>query len=94
VRARYNKPAISSAALTLANIMQEKYIILFQNIEAWNDYKRTCLPTLHPARGKTVIPGRVYYGETEEQTNSHTPPASQQDLRTVRNANDPAACPP
>ena len=26
--------------------MTEKYIALFQNIEVWNDYKRTCLPAL------------------------------------------------
>ena len=31
------------------NIMEEKYVALFLNIEAWNDYKRTCLPSLAPA---------------------------------------------
>ena len=92
VRAEYGKAAI--AAPTLNDIMTEKYITTFQNREAWNDYKRTCLPVLHPARGKTVIPGRVYYGATEEQTNSNTPPSSAQNLSTVRNANDPNACPP
>jgi hypothetical protein len=101
VRTRYGKATIAAAALTLANIMTEKYIALFQNPEYWNDYKRTCLPTLHPARGKTIIPGRLYYGQTEEQTNPRdedhplgTPASSEQDIRTVRTANDPAACPP
>ena len=92
VRAQYGKPAI--AAPTLNDIMTEKYIALFQNREVWNDYKRTCLPVLHPARNKTVIPGRVYYGITEEQTNPNTPPSSAQSLTTVRNPNDPNACPP
>ena len=94
VRTRLGKSTIAAGTLTLNNIMSEKYITLFQNPEYWNDYKRTCLPVLHPARGKTVIPGRLYYGQTEEQTNPNTPPSTSQDLRTVRNANDPAACPP
>jgi hypothetical protein len=92
VRAEYGKTAIPTP--TLNDIMSEKYIALYQNIEVWNDYKRTCLPVMHPARGKTVIPGRLYYGQTEEQTNSNTPSSDQQNLVTVRNANDPAACPP
>jgi starch-binding outer membrane protein, SusD/RagB family len=90
VRDRYGKSVI--AAPTLADIMTEKYIDLFQNYEVWNDYKRTCLPVLTPARGRTVIPGRLYYGQTEEQTNPNTPRSDQQNLTTVRNWNDPAAC--
>ena len=77
---------------TLQSIMEEKYIALFQNIEVWNDWKRTCLPTLTPALGKTRIPGRLYYGQTEEQTNPNTPPSSDQNLFTVRNPNDPNPC--
>jgi hypothetical protein len=77
---------------SLQSIMEEKYIALFQNIEVWNDWKRTCIPALTPALGRTVIPGRVYYGQTEEQTNDNTPPSSAQNLFTVRNPNDPAGC--
>jgi hypothetical protein len=77
---------------TLQNIMEEKYVTLFLNPEVWNDWKRTCLPTLSPAFGKTAIPGRLYYGETEEQTNDNTPPSSAQNLFTVRNPNDPNGC--
>src|SRR6266550_2522928 len=40
VRSRYGKSVI--AAPTLTDIMTEKYIALFQNIEYWNDYRRTC----------------------------------------------------
>ncbi|MEO8579534.1 MAG: SusD/RagB family nutrient-binding outer membrane lipoprotein, partial [Gemmatimonadales bacterium] len=77
---------------SLQTIMEEKYIALFQNIEVWNDWKRTCFPTLTPALGKTRIPGRLYYGQTEEQTNPNTPPSSAQNLFTVRNPNDPNPC--
>jgi hypothetical protein len=90
VRARYGKAAI--AAPTLTDIMTEKYIALFQNIESWNDIKRTCIPALKPALGRTVVPGRIPYGTTELQTNENAatdPPT----LITGRNANDPAACP-
>lgn len=90
VRARYGKAPI--AVPTLADIMTEKYIALFQNIEAWNDYKRTCLPTLTPALGRSVIPGRLPYGSTEQQTNPNTPPDPGPTLITGRNANDPNAC--
>jgi len=62
---------ITGAAL-LDSIMTEKYVALFQNIEVWSDYKRTCLPALTPyltANGalpayQDKIPGRFYYGAT------------------------------
>jgi hypothetical protein len=89
VRARYAKTAIGSP--TLADIMTEKYIALFQNPEVWNDYKRTCLPVLTPAVGHTVIPGRFLYGQTQVQTDPQ--PATENDnITTRRNANDPNAC--
>ena len=90
VRSRYGKPLI--AAPTLSDIMTEKYIALFQNIEYWNDYKRTCLPTLTPALGRSVVPGRIPYGVTEVQTNPNTPPDPGPTLITGRNENDPNAC--
>lgn len=89
VRAKYGKASVPA---TLASIMQEKYITLYQNVEAWNDHKRTCLPALTPAKNKTVIPGRLLYGQTEVQTNSANVPAEQA-LAVGRNWNDPAACP-
>jgi starch-binding outer membrane protein, SusD/RagB family len=90
VRARFAKSVI--AAPTLTDIMTEKYIALFQNIESFNDYKRTCLPTLTPALGRSVVPGRLPYGITEVQTNTNTPPDPGPTLITGRNANDPTAC--
>ena len=91
VKVHHGKATIATP--TLADIMNEKYISLFQNVETWSDFKRTCLPALKPARSKTVIPGRLYYGSTEEQTNTNTPASDEQNLITVRNENDPAACP-
>ena len=82
----------SIVPVTLQAIMEEKYISLFQNIEVWSDWKRTCFPRLTPALGKTAIPGRLYYGQTEEQTNDNTPPSEDQNLFTVRNPNDPNGC--
>jgi hypothetical protein len=91
-RTRVGKPTIAAATLTLNDIMTEKYIVMFQNPEAWNDYKRTCLPTLKPAAGRSRIPGRIYYGITEEQTNPNTPTSASQNLFTFRNTNDPNGC--
>lgn len=82
-------PVSASGPALLEAIMTEKYITLFQNVEAWNDYKRTCIPALEPVNGASVIPGRLPYGVTERQTNSNVPDPSQQ---PARNANDPNAC--
>jgi hypothetical protein len=68
--------------------MTEKYIVLFQNLESWNDYKRTCIPALTPAAGKAVVPGRIPYSATEKQTNGDNVPTDPE-----RNWNDPNACP-
>ena len=90
VRASVAKPA---RVATLRSIMEEKYVLLYQNVEVWNDYKRTCIPTLRPANASfTAVPGRLLYGETEFQTNSANLP-TEGTLQTFRNANDPGACP-
>jgi hypothetical protein len=72
----------------LQEIMIEKYIALFQNPEAWNDFKRTCIPRLTPAAGNAVI-GRLLYGDDERNANPNIPAPAQQ---PARNDNDPAAC--
>ena len=82
---------------TLESIMEEKYVTLFLNIEAWNDYKRTCLPALASAPAALTsttpradpIPGRLPYGISEVNANPNTPNVSP----TGRNANDPNPCP-
>ena len=81
---------------TLENIMHEKYEAEFLNIEAWSDYKRTCLPALAPAPplgsttpGTSPIAGRLPYGISEINANPHTPNVSP----TGQNPNDPNPCP-
>jgi hypothetical protein len=83
------------------SIMTEKYVALFQNIEVWNDYRRMCIPALTPFNTGSVnpiwrgkIPGRLYYGGTEGNVNSHIPaPGTQIATNGLRNPNDPADCP-
>ena len=79
----------------LREIAMQKYAALFLNVEAWNDYKRTCLPDVAAVKVGTSlegvpVPGRLYYGLTERQTNPNIPVPDQQ---PARNTNDPAPCP-
>jgi hypothetical protein len=67
----------------------EEWISLFQNIEAWNAYKRNCAPKLTPAGTATDVPGRLVYGLAERNANPNIPSPSQQ---PARNKNDPKAC--
>jgi hypothetical protein len=78
--------AASGQAL-LDEIMLQKYTALFLNIEAYNDWKRTCLPRISQRPGG--VPARLYYGQEERQTNPNIPETSQQPRR---NDNDPNAC--
>lgn len=78
---------LPSIPATLANIMTEKYIALFQNPEVWNDWKRTCLPALTPAPGNTVIPARLLYAQSERNTNPNIPLPSEQPARNWSDAN-------
>ena len=95
VRQAVGLAPLSTAQVTLQSIMEEKYIALFQNVEAWSDYRRTCFPVLDPAGTATAVPGRVYYGQAEENANSNTPTVTQQDgANGGRNPNDPTACTP
>jgi hypothetical protein len=90
-----NAPGVLAA--NLQNIIEEKYVTLFLNPEVWNDYKRTCYPSLAPAplpgenapRG-TPIPGRLAYGQSELNANGANAPDVS---ATGRNPNDPQPCP-
>jgi hypothetical protein len=83
---------------TLQNIIEEKYTALYLNPEVWNDYKRTCFPSLAPAPSvaagttprTTPIVGRLPYGLTELNANGANAPAV---TTQSRNRNDPNACP-
>lgn len=89
VRAAHGK---ASKPATLQAIMEEKYISMFQTIEVWSDWRRTCFPQLTPALGRTAVPGRLPYGQTELQTNADNIPLDDENLFTVRNPNDPNGC--
>jgi len=79
---------LGSIAVTgLATILTEKYIALFQNLEVWNDYKRTCIPALVPAGGASDIPARLGYPLSERNGNPSIPDGGPQ-----RNWNDPNGC--
>jgi hypothetical protein len=71
----------------LETIMTEKYIVLFQNFEVWNDYRRTCLPALTPAPGAPAIPARVTYPLSERNANPSIPASE-----PLTNWNDPDPC--
>ena len=75
--------------VTLEQVAVEKWIADFQNIEVWNDYKRTCLPKLTPVAGKSAIPGRLLYAFSERNANPNIPAPTAQ---PARNQNDPNAC--
>lgn len=77
----------AAGAALLAEIMLQKYTALFLNIESWNDWKRTCLPRIVQRPGG--VPGRLYYGQSERQSNTNVPDV---DKQPKRNANDPNAC--
>jgi hypothetical protein len=88
---------------TIENIMIEKYIAMFENIEVFNDWKRTCIPAITPANNQMngIVPRRVFYGETEISANPHAPNETEQltrggighdnpgDMHGFRNPNDP-----
>lgn len=88
VRTDAGLPAVNlSGDALLQGILTEKYIRLFQNIEAWNDYRRTCFPNLTPAPGAVALPTRLPYPRSEANVNPNIP-ASQ----PLRNWNDPNPC--
>jgi hypothetical protein len=80
-------PALSglSGVVLIDAIAEEMYIALFQNIEAWQLWKRTNLPAFVPYLGGD-IPRRLFYSDDERNANPNILEPNQQ---PVRNANDP-----
>lgn len=76
-----------SGQALLDRILGQKYVAEFLNIEAYNDYKRTCRPAIVERAGG--MPGRLFYGQQERQSNPNIMAPAQQPRR---NANDPAPC--
>jgi hypothetical protein len=79
---------LSGAAL-FDEIMEQKYIAMFLNPEAYNDYKRTCRPAITERAGG--MPGRLFYSSQERQSNPNVPNTGT-DPNDKYNDNDPTAC--
>jgi hypothetical protein len=95
VRTKVGLPAL--AGVSFQDIMLEKYIAMFQNIDVWSDYKRTCIPTLTPYTGFTEVLGRLPYGSGERTANPNVPlpaayPGNTTGVSSYRNWNDPNPC--
>ncbi len=74
VRAKYGKVPVVA---TLQSIMEEKYINLYQNVEAWNDFKRTCYPRLVPTNSSfTAVPGRIPLQTARNESDPNACPTS------------------
>jgi len=91
VRATAGLPAIGgglAGPALLRQILEEKYIALFQSPEVFQDYKRTCFPNLVPANSTAAagIPARFTYPVAERTANPNIPEPGAQPRR---NANDP-----
>jgi hypothetical protein len=86
-------------SVTLDDIMTEKYLSQFQNIDTWNDFKRTCIPsTIRPYSTATEVPGRMNYAAAERSTNPNIPspnayPVGTSGVSAFRNWSDVRACP-
>lgn len=84
--------------VTFNDVMLEKYIAMFQNIDVWSDFKRTCIPLVRPFGTAAEVPGRLPYSQTERTANTNIPlpsayPTGTTGPSALRNWNDPAACP-
>lgn len=95
VRAAVGLPAL--AAPTFVDVMTEKYIAMFQNIDTWSDYKRTCVPSVTPNGTAPEVLGRLPYGSAERTANANIPlpsayPTGTTGASPVRNWNDPNPC--
>jgi starch-binding outer membrane protein, SusD/RagB family len=95
VRTAVGLPALG--AVTFQDVMTEKYIAMFQNIEVWSDWKRTCIPTLTPFGSATEVPGRLPYGSAERVANPNLPlpsayPSGTTGPAPLRNWDDPNKC--
>jgi Starch-binding associating with outer membrane/Susd and RagB outer membrane lipoprotein len=70
---RASAGATPIGAISLQAIMNEKYVALFQNVEVWNDFKRTGFPTMV---GPPVVgppPRRMTYPASEREANPNIP---------------------
>ncbi len=91
-----SRAGTATGAALLDSIMMEKYVVMFQNIEALSDYRRTCIPSLTPVTpnvlGLAAVPGELFYPQTERNANSNIPAESQEVNAGVRTQSDVTPC--
>ena len=95
VRTAVGMPALGNVSFN--DVMTEKYIAMFQNIDVWSDFKRTCIPAVTPFGTAAEVLGRLPYGSAERTANPNLPlpsayPAGTTGSSPVRNWNDPNPC--
>jgi hypothetical protein len=72
----YNAHLITPATISLENIMNQKYLSSYLQVETWSDWRRTGYPTLTLAEGAvtTAIPRRLPYPSDERLYNGENMP--------------------
>jgi starch-binding outer membrane protein, SusD/RagB family len=88
VRVASDRDPLTMGEFSLREIQVEQWLTMFQNIELWNYWRRSCEPHLTPARGN-AIPSRLLYPLVERNANPNIPDPSAQ---PARNQNDPNPC--
>lgn len=94
-------PGVPKGQQLADSIMYEKYVALFQNIEVIMGYRRTCRPKITPAAPAqtnflipNVVPGRLFYSQSERNVNPNVPlPSEQINTHGFRNPGNVNACP-
>jgi hypothetical protein len=87
----------TAGTVSLDSIMTEKFRAMYLQFEAWNDWKRTCIPAIFPVNatysgaGGAYVPRRDFYSVTEGTTNTanYKAVAKFDQTATFRNRNDP-----
>lgn len=72
----FNANTATAGTITLARIMNQKYLSSFLSIETWTDWRRTGLPTLQIATGAVIneIPRRLLYPLDDRLYNGENQP--------------------
>lgn len=65
-----------AGSITLEKIMNQKYIAMFTQPEAYTDWRRTGFPTLTPAAGQSKIPTKWPYAQSERFYNGDNLPST------------------
>jgi len=61
--------AVGANNFTLENLINQKYIALYHQLETWTDWRRTGYPTLSPVKGNAVV-RRMVYPQSERLYNN------------------------